>query len=97
MLRRLSNGSSCSSYILAVSLHYFIVFLSCFLFFVVVCMVGPSSGWINGLGMLNHDTAAAIIMIVVALLFSALAGLDIFMLIRVCSYIQCKSAMKMHI
>ena len=60
-------------------------------------MVGPSSGWINGLGMLNDDTAAAIIMIVVALLFSALAGLDFFMLIRVCSYQQCKFVMKMHI
>ena len=49
-------------------------------------MVGPSSGWINGLGMLNHDTAAAVIMIFVAILFSALAGVDMFMLIRVCRY-----------
>ena len=61
--------------------------LSCYIF-VVVCMVTPSSGWINGLGMLNHDTAAAIIMIIVALLFSALAGLDIFMVIRVGRFLK---------
>ena len=54
-------------------------------------MVTPSSGWINGLGMLNHDTAAAIIMIIIALLFSALAGLDIFMLIRVGRFLNFES------
>ncbi len=33
--------------------------------------------------MINKNTAAAIIMIIIALMFSALAALDMFMLIRV--------------